>query len=203
MLDAPSSDNSSRSKNVSKGISQANEIEHISSQPIEDVLKELGTSKDGLSEKEAALRLERYGPNTISEKKEIGLVLEFLSHFKNPLVLILLAAASISGYLGEIKNLVVIFAMVLASVILDFFEEHSAGNAARTEGKVSVTATVIRQEGNKKSRHPRCGGYSLLSAGDLSRRMPGSWKPTISSPTSRRDRRVIPRENFRRELRPA
>ena len=167
---APSSDNASRSKDVPKGISRAKEIEQISSRPIEDVLKELGTSKDGLSENEAALRLERDGPNTISEKKEIGLVLEFLSHFKNPLVLILLAAASISGYLGEIKNLIVIFAMVLASVILDFVEEHSASNAAkRLKEKVGVTATVVRQGRKRevKASQVCVGDILFLSAGDL------------------------------------
>lgn len=147
-----------------------NNIAHFSFEPIEKIFQKLKTSKNGLSEKEAGLRLEQYGRNVISEKKEIGFALEFLSHFKNPLVLILLAAASISAYLGEIKNFVVIIVMVAASVILDFFEEHSASNAAKKlKEKVSVTATVVRQ-GKKqeiKASNVCVGDVIFLGSGDL------------------------------------
>lgn len=145
-------------------------IHFFSSETTEKVFEELKTSKRGLTEKEAKLRLTQYGLNTIADKKEIGIVLEFFLHFKNPLVLILLAAASISAFLGEIKNFIVIFIIVLASVILEFYEEHSANDAAKKlKEKVSTTATVIR--GGKKrdiaASHVCIGDIIFLSSGDL------------------------------------
>ncbi len=127
------------SKNMS--INTAN----ISSASAKEILTQLQSDKNGLSQKEAEKRLQLHGKNTISEKKEVGIILEFFSHFANPLIIVLLCAASISAYFGEIKNFVVILIMVLASVILDFFEEHSANNAAKKlKEKVSITATVLR-----------------------------------------------------------
>lgn len=146
------------------------DLDFFSSQAVEKVFQTLKTSKNGLTEAEAGLRLAQYGFNTIAEKKKLSVILEFLSHFKNPLVLILLAAASISAYLGEIKNFTVISAIVLASVILDFFEEHGANNAAeKLKEKVNVTATVVRQ-GVKQEIHASnvcMGDIIFLNSGDL------------------------------------
>ncbi|MBI4653146.1 magnesium-translocating P-type ATPase [Candidatus Kuenenbacteria bacterium] len=142
----------------------------FSSQPIDNVFKILQTSKNGLSKKEAMFRLKRDGRNVISEKKEISVILEFFSHFKSPLIIILLIAAFISACLGEIKNFAVIAFMVLASVILDFFEEHSANDAAKKlKEKVSVTATVIRDGEKKeiKTSELCIGDIIFLNSGDL------------------------------------
>lgn len=130
----------------------------------------LGTSKNGLTDEEARFRLERDGPNVIAEKKELGIIREFLSHFKNPLVVILLAAASISAYLGEMKNFIVISLIVIASVILNFIEEHGANNAAKKlKEKVSLTSTVIRggEKREVKTSEICKGDVVFLSSGDL------------------------------------
>ncbi len=145
-------------------------LDFFASHSSEEILSEMKSSKDGLSDSEAASRLAEFGPNEVEEKKEIGVVLEFLSHFRNPLVLILLAAASVSAYLGEMKNSVVIGAMVFASVILDFFEEHRANDAAKKlKEKVSVTATVIRNGAQAVVRASDVcvGDILVLSSGDL------------------------------------
>ncbi|MFA6475451.1 MAG: magnesium-translocating P-type ATPase [Patescibacteria group bacterium] len=145
-------------------------LDFYSTASVEQSLQKLNTTPAGLSAAEAKARLEQFGYNTISEKKELGVIVEFLSHFKNPLIIILLSAALISGYLGETKSLVVIVVMILASVILDFFEEHSANNAAKKlKEKVSVTTTVIRG-GNKletKASQICAGDIIFLSSGDL------------------------------------
>lgn len=147
-----------------------NQLKHFSTEPIEHICRELETTLNGLSENEGMERLKRNGLNTISDKKEVNIVIEFLSHFKSPLIIILLIAAGISASLGEIKNLVIIFSMVLASVVLDFFEEHSANNAAeKLKEKVTTTATVIREGKQRdiKSSHLCVGDIIFLSAGDL------------------------------------
>jgi len=145
-------------------------INYFSSESIEKIFHRLKTSKTGLSEKEAGIRLKKNGPNAISKKKELSVVLEFLSHFKSPFIIILLVAATISAYLGEMKNFVIITVMVLASVILDFFEEHSASNAAKKlSEKVSITATVIRHGKKReiKAANICVGDIIFLSSGDL------------------------------------
>lgn len=137
---------------------------------VEDILQKLKTSRNGLDEAEARFRLEKDGPNLIAEKKEAGLIIEFLSHFNSPLVLVLLAAALISAFLGEIRNFVVITIIVVASIVLDFIEEHSAGNAARKlKEKVSITSIVVRGGRKKeiKSSEVCVGDVLFLVSGDL------------------------------------
>jgi Mg2+-importing ATPase len=143
---------------------------HFSEGAIEVVFAELETSKNGLSETEVVRRRGRDGLNVISDKKETGIVLEFLSHFNDPLVIILLVAAGVSASFGEIKNFVIIFIMVIVSVILDFVEEHSANNAAKKlKETVNTTATVVRN-GVKidiHASHVCKGDIIFLSSGDL------------------------------------
>ncbi|MDO9399075.1 MAG: magnesium-translocating P-type ATPase [bacterium] len=156
-------------KNDAKN-STVSDADYFSTASFFDIFKKLQTSKNGLTDSEAKSRLIRFGLNKISEKKEQGVILEFLSHFKSPLVIILLIAAIASAYFKEITNSVIIIAMVLASVILDFFEEHSANNTAKKlKEKVSNTATVIRS-GNKKEikiTEVCVGDIIFLSSGDL------------------------------------
>lgn len=148
----------------------AHTTNYLATVALKEVFTELNTSKRGLTEIEAKARLKRYGLNTISDKKEVGIVREFFSHFNDPLIIILLVAAGISASFGEMKNLVIISIMVLVSVTLDFFEEHSANDAAKKlKEKVNTTATVIR-DGKKqdiKSSHVCVGDVIFLSAGDL------------------------------------
>lgn len=148
----------------------AHTTNYLATVALKEVFTELNTSKRGLTENEAKARLKRYGSNTISDKKEVGIVREFFSHFNDPLIIILLVAAGISASFGEMKNLVIISIMVLVSVTLDFFEEHSANDAAKKlKEKVNTTATVIR-DGKKqdiKSSHVCVGDVIFLSAGDL------------------------------------
>jgi Mg2+-importing ATPase len=143
---------------------------YLSTTSLKDVFTELKTGKQGLTEEEAKIRLKRYGRNIISDKKEQGIILEFLSHFNDPLIIILLVAAGVSASFGEIKNFIIILIMVLVSVFLDFFEEHSANTAAKKlKERVHTTATVIR-DGKKRdinASHICVGDIIFLSSGDL------------------------------------
>jgi len=114
------------------------------------VLNEFASGPDGISNDEAARRRITYGSNTIAHERELSVIIEFLSYFKSPLVIILLIASGVSAYFGEMRNAIIIWVMILLSVILDFVEEHSAGNAAKKlQDNVRVMATVIRN-GQKK-----------------------------------------------------
>ena len=114
-------------------------------EPLAEEAAQLGPGATGLSSADAQARLSKFGPNLFRDHQEQPLWLQFLSRFKNPLVLLLLGASAISALTGEITNFLIISAMVLFSVTLDFVQEHRAGKAAASlRQSVSVRATVIR-----------------------------------------------------------
>jgi magnesium-transporting ATPase (P-type) len=104
---------------------------------LADLERQLGTSPNGLSSAEAAARRLRYGPNTLEERRRLSLPLKFLSRFRNPLVIILLAAAVISALTGDLTSFIIISTIVLTSAALDTVQEFRAEQAAESL-KVSV-----------------------------------------------------------------
>src|ERR1035437_7847874 len=98
--------------------------------PLAEPKAGLATDAAGLSSVEARSQLTKFGPNLFRDHQEQPLWLQFLSRFKNPLVILLLVASAISAFTGEMTNFVIIAVMVLFSVTLDFVQEHRAGKAA-------------------------------------------------------------------------
>jgi len=134
------------------------------------ILKELNSSKDGLSQIEADNRLTRHGLNVLAEKKKLGIFLEVLAHIKSPLIVILIIAALVAAYFGEVVDALIIGIMVLLSVCLDFYLEHDAEKAAeRLKERVKTKATVIRNGQRKEIKLEEiCVGDIIeLSAGCL------------------------------------
>src|SRR3989304_9717620 len=72
--------------------------------PIDEILTRLETSLNGLSSQEAERRLEVYGRNELARKKKRAAIVEFLWHFRSPLIIILLIAGVISVILREIVH---------------------------------------------------------------------------------------------------
>src|SRR6266702_1867942 len=93
---------------------------------LADLEQQFGAGRNGLSSAEAAARRLRYGPNTLEERRRLSLPLKFLSRFRNPLVLILLAAASISALTGDLTAFTIIATIVLMSATLDTVQEYRA-----------------------------------------------------------------------------
>jgi len=89
----------------------------------EEIYSVLGSSPEGLTSQQALAGLVRYGHNDISRIRKPPVIFQFLSHFKNLLVVILIIAATISLFVGELTNAVIIFFIVFTSVTLDFFQE--------------------------------------------------------------------------------
>lgn len=79
---------------------------------------------NGLSTKQAHAQKKRHGPNQIHKPYQLPWVLQYLWHFKNPLVLILLIASFASAATGEITNAIIILVIVFLSVTLDFVQEY-------------------------------------------------------------------------------
>src|SRR5665647_1898539 len=128
------------------------------------------TSSLGLSSTEAAVRMQQYGPNQLKPTRQRAILLQFLAHFRNPLVLVLLAASGISALTGDVTGALIIGAIVVMSVTLDFVQAYRAGRAAeRLALQVAVTATVLRD--GKPCELPVTevvpGDVVMLSAGSL------------------------------------
>ena len=149
--------------------------------PIVEVLKGLEATPQGLSREEAARRLERFGPNTLKEEKRISPWEIFLNQFKNFLILLLIAATVISVLLGETLDAIVIFAIVIASAVLGFYQEYRAEKALQAlKAMASPTATVLRssEEVEIPSAEVVPGDIMLLTAGD---RMPADGRLLLSA----------------------
>ena len=137
---------------------------------LESVIAQLGSSPQGLSGRDAAQALERYGLNRIADEAQRRLLLEFLKRFRNPLVLVLLLAAGVAGATGDVASFAIISSVVVLSVLLDFVQEQRAQNAAvKLRDRVALTASALRD--NKiqsvKAAELVPGDVILLCAGDL------------------------------------
>ena len=138
--------------------------------PADQVMSRLGTSPQGLSSEEAESRIGIYGTNELAQKTKRSGLVSFLLHFKSPLILILLFAAGLAAYSGDIADFTVIFVIVMISVSIDHYQESKAENAAELlKEKVSTTATVLRDSSKTELKLSQIvpGDIFYLSAGDI------------------------------------
>ena len=89
----------------------------------EETLELLDTKQEGLSTAAAEEKLLKYGPNELEEGKRKSIAIMLLSQFKDVMILILLAAAIISGIIGDLTDSIVILVIVLLNAIIGFFQE--------------------------------------------------------------------------------
>ncbi len=138
--------------------------------PLAELLQLLHSTDTGLSTSAAGATLKTVGPNRIESTKPKRLLAAFIGRFSNPLVLILLFAAAVSAFTGDIASFAIIAAIVLMSVILDVVQEHQAQNAAESlREQVSLSAKALR-DGNAvdvPAAEIVPGDVVLLAAGDL------------------------------------
>lgn len=112
---------------------------------LSSLLHELGTGLDGLRSADAADRLSRYGANEIAPASSDTLVRQILERFSNPLILILLFAASISAWTGDTVSFVIIVLIISLSVALDLSQQRRADAAVRNlQRSVALHADVVR-----------------------------------------------------------
>jgi Mg2+-importing ATPase len=136
----------------------------------ETVLKTLETRLDGLTEAEADMRLRKYGPNEIAREHHQSVFLRLLNTLKNPLVLLLMGLSVLSFVTGDPRAALIILLMVVLGVVLRFFQEMRADNAAeKLKAMVSSTATVVRDCKDIEIALKRIvpGDIIRLAAGDM------------------------------------
>jgi P-type Ca2+ transporter type 2C len=117
---------------------------------VESVLDQLSTKEEGISEDEAAKRLEKYGPNKLPEGKKKSALIRFLMHFHNVLIYVLIVAAVITALLDHWIDTWVIVAVILINAIIGYVQEGKAEKALESIKKMlSLEANVIR-DGTRK-----------------------------------------------------
>jgi Ca2+-transporting ATPase len=112
---------------------------------IEEVLADLGSTEKGLDIREASSRLVQYGPNELIEKKRKTPLMMFLDQFKDFMIMVLIAAAIIAGFIGEPSDTIAIVIIVVLNAALGFIQEFRAERAMEALKKMAGnTATVLR-----------------------------------------------------------
>ncbi|PIU18123.1 MAG: ATPase [Elusimicrobia bacterium CG08_land_8_20_14_0_20_59_10] len=112
---------------------------------VEETLKGLGSGPAGLSPGEAALRADKYGPNSLKEKPKRAATTIFFNQFKDFMIAVLAVAAVVSGVIGEMLDAAVIAAIIFLNAVMGFIQEYRAQKAMEALKKMSAPeAAVIR-----------------------------------------------------------
>ena len=145
------------------------------------VLKEVEGSKDGLSAEEAAKRLETNGKNMLAAAKGKSLIRRFLEQLADPMTIILLVAAAVSGALAVYESInhpgegegftdvIIILAVVIVNAILGVYQESKAEKAIEALQKMSAATSKVLRDGKVQIIHSEdlvVGDVILLEAGD-------------------------------------
>src|SRR6476646_6953992 len=136
----------------------------------ETAVKTIPADMAGLTSQEAEERLKQFGPNDPAPAHRQSVIVELLLLLVNPLGIILLIAAVISGFIGQLLDAGIIIAMVLVGVGVNFYQTYRSKIAIENlRARVAPTATVLRdghwQEIDRKKLVP--GDIIRLCAGDL------------------------------------
>ena len=138
--------------------------------PQEELFARLSTSLKGLTENEVLSRLEEYGYNEPAKKKKRTIILQILSKFVNPLVIVLLIIAGFSLFFGEKISAILVIIMACISVFLSFIQEYRAGQEAEKLSEMVRTTATVYRNGKPKEINIReivPGDIVYLSAGDM------------------------------------
>ena len=140
---------------------------------VSEVLSEQRSSEQGLTSKEAEERLQKYGLNKLKEAPKDPLWKKFLAELADPMIIMLIAAAVISGvtsvYSGEsMADVIIIMAVVIINAVLGVYQENKAEKAIDAlEQMTKATANVIRDGQQQKIESDKLvpGDIILLEAG--------------------------------------
>lgn len=146
--------------------------EYLSS--LEEVLKEQNSSQEGLSTGEARERLSKYGKNELEKGRKTSLLQRFLKELADPMIIILIVAAAISGitafYEGEsFADVIIILSVVVINAVLGVVQESKAEAAIEALQEIAAATSKVLRDGKVtvlKSDELVPGDVVLLEAGD-------------------------------------
>ena len=116
-----------------------------------EILKDLDVDeKNGLSSTEALRRLEKYGKNKLETKKKKTLFKQFLSQLKDVMIYILIIAAIISAFLGEISDALIILLVIIINAVTGVVQESKAEKALDALKELSTPKALVKRDGSLK-----------------------------------------------------
>ncbi|MBQ6851273.1 MAG: cation-translocating P-type ATPase [Oscillospiraceae bacterium] len=135
---------------------------------------DLNVTENGLSNAEAAERLAQYGPNKLKEGEKESLISKFLHQLADPMTIILIIAAAISGvtaaYSGEgFADVIIIMAVVIINAVLGVYQESKAEAAIEALQEIAAATSKVIRDGHQmtiRSEELVPGDIILLEAGD-------------------------------------
>ncbi|MGN8747682.1 cation-translocating P-type ATPase [Lactobacillus amylovorus] len=139
-------------------------------QTKDEVLKEFKTGSDGLSTKQAEENLAKYGKNALVEGKKKTAFQVFLEQFKDLMVIILIIAAVISAFTGDLESTLVIIAVLILNAILGTVQHVKAEKSLESLKSLSSPSAKVLRNGEKieiDSKDVVPGDIMLLEAGDM------------------------------------
>ena len=140
----------------------------------EKVLNELQSTRDGLSSAEASKRLEANGKNKLAAAKGKSIIRRFFEQLADPMIIILLVAAAISGVLAVVEDesfadVIIILAVVIVNAVLGVYQESKAEKAIEALQEMSAATSKVLRDGKVQVIHSEdlvVGDIILLEAGD-------------------------------------
>ena len=141
---------------------------------VDRALEQTKSNREGLSEAEARKRLSENGRNKLAEGKKDSIIKQFLKQLADPMIIILLVAAAISGVLavaeGEsFADVIIILAVVIINAVLGVYQENKAEKAIEALQEMSAATSKVLRDGRivtVRSEELVVGDVVLLEAGD-------------------------------------
>lgn len=145
--------------------------EQIEEEDVSQVLQQLTSSREGLTDAQATERLKEFGANALEEHKE-NLLLQFLSYFWGPIPWMIEIAAILSVAIGHWLDFIIVMSLLVLNGIIGFWEEHKAQDAlAALKSQLAPIARVLRASEWKQIE------ATQLVPGDIVRLRPGDIIP--------------------------
>lgn len=136
----------------------------------EELFREFKSSPEGLSPTKAGERLMRHGQNELQEKKKTPPWLLFLGQFRDFMILILVVAAALSGFMGDLTDTIIILVIILLNAVVGFVQEFRAEKAMDALKKMAVSSTQVVRDGKVSvipARELVPGDMVLIEAGNV------------------------------------
>ena len=136
---------------------------------IEEVLRSLGTSREGLSSEEAERQLSEFGYNKLVERERVTLLDIFLNQFKDIFIIMLLIATAISFLVGEIIDASTIAVIVILNSVVGFVQEYRSEKAMEAMKKLTAPKARVLRDGEERiipAREVVPGDIAMLEEGD-------------------------------------
>lgn len=137
---------------------------------VDEVLKELSTSINGLSSKERHQRIKQYGSNELGTQKQKSEIVKFLSYFNDLIMYILMIAGILKGISGSYIEMIIIFLVVIINALIGYMQERKAKESLDSIQNFLQHKVVVMEDGKKKSINAKelvVGDCISIKAGDV------------------------------------